>query len=81
MKLVSLGSKPEIKIAELTLDDGTKLLFSYGRVVAARIPGKGYIRVDALISKTTERHIDFWCDDFFHAERVPQDVLDALLHR
>jgi hypothetical protein len=81
MKLVSLGSKPEIKIAELSLEDGTKVLFSYGTPVAALVPGKGYIRTDRFISPTTERHIAFWCDSFFKIDRVPNDIIEGLLAR
>ncbi|APU00329.1 hypothetical protein HOR55_gp42 [Ralstonia phage RS-PII-1] len=79
MKLKSLGSKPEIKIAELTLDDGTKFLFSYGQSVAAFVPSKGFMRVDTYLSKTTERHIETWVDSLFGAKRVSQADLDNLV--
>lgn len=79
MKLISLGSKPEIKAAELSLNNGVKLLFSYGTLVAALIPGKGYVRLDEYVSKTTERHITEWVDSFFKCERVGASYLEDLL--
>tara|TARA_Y100001972_G_C7600721_1_gene301036 strand:+ start:270 stop:590 length:321 start_codon:yes stop_codon:yes gene_type:complete len=79
MKLVSLGSKPEIKIAELTLDNRVKVLFSYGQPVAALIPGRGYVRTTQIISKTTERHIAAWIDGVFRAERVEPAFFEVLL--
>lgn len=79
MKLKSLGSKPEIKIAELTCTDGTKILFSYGQPVAAFIPSKGFLRVDTYLSKTTERHIETWVDSLFGAQRVPASDLENLI--
>lgn len=81
MKLVSLGSKPEIKTAELTLNDGTKVLFSYGEMVAALVPGKGYIRTDRFISPTTERHIQAWIKALFQVDRVSQGELEEYLCR
>lgn len=80
MKLISLGSKEEIKVAELTMADGrTKVLFSYGQPVAAFIPGRGYLRSDNVVSKTTERHIATWCSGWFTVEKVPQSTIDNIL--
>lgn len=79
MNLISLGAKPEIKAAELTLDDRTKVLFSYGQPVAALMPGQGYFRTTQNISKTTERHIASWIDAVFCAEHVPPAFFENLL--
>lgn len=80
MKIISLQSdgKTEIKRAELTLAQDRKVLFSYGRPAAALVPGKGFVRVDEVISKATERHILDWVGDA-PVERVSQAYLDGLL--
>jgi hypothetical protein len=81
MKLISLGAKTEIKVAELTLDDGrTKVLFSYGAPVAAFIPGRGFVRTNQVISKTTERHIATWTTNtLFLVEQVPSTFFNDIL--
>ncbi|PNG50375.1 MULTISPECIES: hypothetical protein [unclassified Variovorax] len=79
MNLVSLSeAKPEIKCAELELAPDTKVMFSYGRPAAALLPDRGYVRVDQVISKTTERHIAEWVGAEA-SEQVSQDFLDGLL--
>ena len=47
---------------ELTLRDGTKILFSYDTPVAAYIPGRGFVRTDAYYSKTSTRHVNQWLE-------------------
>ena len=45
---------------EVTLADGTCVLFSYQTPVAAIVPGKGWIRTAYKWSATTTKHINAW---------------------
>ena len=45
---------------ELMLADGTKILISYATPVAARIPGRGWVRTAHKWSSTTTKHINKW---------------------
>jgi hypothetical protein len=56
----------------------TTVLFSYATPVAARVPGRGYIRTATRYSNTTNRHITKWLDGI-DAEIVPQAEIDALV--
>lgn len=56
MKLRPLASN----MTELTLNDGTTVLFSYQTPVAAHVPGSGFYRTTGHYSKTTTRHINKW---------------------
>lgn len=58
------------------LDDGREVCLSYGVIVAAFIPGRGYLRTDARFSVTTSKHMN----QFAGKERpeVPHAELVAL---
>ena len=56
MKVQSIGSNQ----AEVSLADGTEILFSYGTPVAALVPGKGWIRTAFKHSATTTKHVNAW---------------------
>ena len=67
---------------ELMLADGTEVLISYVTPVAARIPGKGWVRTSYKWSKTTTRHINKWLTNKIGDSNVPtvdQWDLDALI--
>lgn len=53
MKLKPQGANQ----TELTLADGTTVLFSYQTPVACHIPGEGYYRTAQSWSRTTSKHI------------------------
>jgi hypothetical protein len=56
MKVQQVGSNQ----TEVTLADGTCILFSYDQPVAAIVPGKGWIRTAYKWSATTTKHINAW---------------------
>ena len=45
---------------QISLADGTEVLFSYSTPVAALVPGKGWIRTEQFYSTTTSKHINRW---------------------
>lgn len=45
---------------EVMLADGTEILVSYTTPVAARIPGRGWVRTSHKWSATTTKHINKW---------------------
>lgn len=47
-------------MTELMLADGTEILISYTTPVAARIPGRGWVRTAHKWSVTTSKHINKW---------------------
>lgn len=47
-------------VTELTLANGTTILFSYRTAVACHIPGLGYYRTTKAYSRTTSKHITQW---------------------
>ena len=65
-------------MAELSLTNGTDVLFSYETPVAAFIEGEGYVRTMNKYSVTTTRHINKWLNGIV-AREVPQSVIDALV--
>ena len=77
MKVQSIGSNQ----AEVSLADGTEILFSYGTPVAALVPGKGWIRTAFKHSATTSKHTNAWlrknCGGA--VQTVPQWDLDQLV--
>lgn len=77
MKVQSIGSNQ----AEVTLADGTCVLFSYETPVAAIVPGKGWIRTAFKHSATTSKHTNAWlrknCGGA--VQTVPQWDLDQLV--
>lgn len=63
---------------ELTLSDGTVVLFSYATPVAACMgDGSGFIRTSQHYSKTTSKHLNRWCPK--SARKVDQTELDKLV--
>lgn len=74
MKLNSIGSN----MTEVTLADGTAVLFSYKTPVAACMgDGSGFYRTECRWSVTTSRHINKWLGDA-KAQEKPQAFFDAL---
>ena len=71
---------------ELTLLDGTVVLFSYQTPVAACLAapvehaGKAtcFVRTDKKWSATTSKHINRWLDGA-RAKEMPQSFLDSLV--
>jgi len=49
-----------ISSTEVSLANGTAVLFSYETPVAALVPGRGWLRTDTFHSKTTSKHINSW---------------------
>ena len=63
---------------ELTLSNGTQVLFSYRTPVAAYLADQAkYVRTATKWSVTTSRHINKWLQGV-NADLVPQETLDAL---
>ena len=56
MKVQQVGSNQ----TEVTLADGTCILYSYATPVAALVPGKGWIRTAQQWSATTTKHVNAW---------------------
>jgi len=56
MRIQPIGSNQ----TEVSLADGTEILFSYHVPVAALVPGKGWIRTSYKWSATTTKHINAW---------------------
>ena len=66
---------------QISLADGTEVLFSYETPVAALVPGKGWIRTEEFYSVTTSKHINRWLANNCGGEvqTVPQWDLDQLV--
>jgi hypothetical protein len=66
---------------EVSLADGTEVLFSYSTPVAALVPGRGWIRTEQFYSVTTSKHINAWlrknCGGT--VQTVPQWEVDQLV--
>jgi hypothetical protein len=77
MKVQPIGSNQ----TQVSLADGTEVLFSYTQPVAALVPGKGWIRTAHKWSATTSKHINAWlaknCGGA--VQSVPQWDLDQLV--
>ena len=77
MKIQQIGSNQ----TEVSLADGTEILFSYSTPVAALVPGKGWIRTAFKHSATTTKHVNAWlrknCGGT--VQDVPQWDLDQLV--
>jgi hypothetical protein len=67
MRLVNLT----VTSTEIQLADGTEILFSYETPVAARIPGRGFVRTDKFYGKATKKHIEMWLKDKLGRDVVP----------
>ena len=67
---------------QISLADGTEVLFSYSTPVAALVPGKGWIRTEQFYS-TTSKHINRWFAEnkstAAEVATVPQWDLDQLV--
>lgn len=77
MRIQPIGSNQ----TEVSLADGTCILFSYSTPVAALVPGKGWIRSAFKHSATTTKHVNAWlrknCGGT--VQDVPQWDLDQLV--
>ncbi len=78
MKVTPIGSNK----TQVSLADGTEVLFSYSTPVAALVPGRGWIRTNKKWSNTTSRHINSWLAENMggtESEAVDQWDLDQLV--
>lgn len=73
MKLKPLGANQN----EVTLADGTVILFSYETPVAATQNGMAY-RTEKHWSRTTSKHINRWLQGWPGARSMPQSFFDQL---
>jgi hypothetical protein len=66
---------------QVSLADGTEVLFSYQTPVAALVPGKGWMRTEEFYSVTTSKHINRWLAENCGGEvaTVPQWDIDQLV--
>jgi hypothetical protein len=66
---------------EVSLADGTEVLFSYSTPVAALVPGRGWMRTEQFYSTTTSKHINAWLRKNCGGEvqTVPQWEVDQLV--
>jgi hypothetical protein len=66
---------------EISLADGTEVLFSYSTPVAALVPGRGWMRTEQFYSTTTSKHINAWLRKNCGGEvqTVPQWEVDQLV--
>jgi hypothetical protein len=71
MKIKTLAAN----MTELTLTDGTQVLFSYQTPVASWRDGQ-FFKTEHKWSKTTTRHVNKWADC---AVVKPQDYFDNLV--
>ena len=74
MQLTPIGANQ----TELSLNDGTQVLFSYRTPVAARLPDYEYVRTTTKWSTTTSRHINMWLDGVI-AKEIDQQFLYDLV--
>ena len=74
MQLKRLGSNQ----TEISLNNGTKVFFSYDTPVAAQLPDYEYVRTATKWSVTTSRHINKWLDGV-NANEVSQSFFDNLV--
>lgn len=72
-----------ISSTNVSLADGTEVLFSYSTPVAALVPGKGWLRTEQFYSVTTSKHINRWLASFAtttaEVHTVPQWEIDQLV--
>lgn len=74
MKLKQLGANR----TELTLANGTLVLFSYETPVAAFVPGRGYLVTSTHYSVTTSKHVGQWIPAEAARTKVTQSAINAL---
>lgn len=66
-------------MTEVTLSDGTKILFSYETPVVYMSPKTGWRVTDTFYSQTTTRHIGQYLGEaLIYAKTVPQSEIDAI---
>jgi len=79
MKVQPIGSNQ----TQVSLADGTEVLFSYATPVAALVPGKGWMRTEKTHSVTTTKHVNRWLTNnastYATVALVPQWDLDQLV--
>jgi hypothetical protein len=79
MKVQPIGSNQ----TQVSLADGTEVLFSYSTPVAALVPGKGWMRTAVKHSVTTSKHVNRWLAEnastLATVAVVPQWDLDQLV--
>jgi hypothetical protein len=78
MKVQPIGSNQ----TQVSLADGTEVLFSYSTPVAALVPGRGWLRTNEFHSVTTSKHINRWLADNMgstESHAVDQWDLDMLV--
>jgi len=79
MKVQPIGSNQ----TQVSLADGTEVLFSYSTPVAALVPGKGWMRTEQTHSVTTTKHVNRWltsnASTYAKVALVPQWDLDQLV--
>ena len=79
MKVQPIGSNQ----TQVSLADGTEVLFSYSTPVAALVPGKGWMRTEKTHSVTTTKHVNRWlstnASTYATVALVPQWDLDQLV--
>jgi hypothetical protein len=66
---------------QISLADGTEVLYSYSTPVAALVPGRGWMRTEQFYSVTTSKHINRWLAENCGGEvqTVPQWEVDQLV--
>jgi hypothetical protein len=73
MSISPIGSNQ----TELSLPDGSRVLFSYKTPVAAYVIGRGYIRTEERFGPTTSKHINNWMGKGVGKE-VPQGEIEEI---
>ena len=61
---------------KVKLQDGREVCFSYGVIVAAFVPGRGYLRTSHKWSVTSSKHANAFAGN--DATKVEQKELEAL---
>lgn len=69
-------AKNSVHVDIVRLDDGREVCLSYGVIVAAFIPGRGYLQTDRRWSVTTSRHMNQFTER--RGQTVPHKELLAL---
>ena len=77
IKVDNVGSN----MTQVSLPDGTEVLYSYKEPVAAFVPGEGFLRTSKRWSNTTTRHITKWLGIFGYptVKDVDQGVINTLV--
>lgn len=67
-------------MVEVSTADGSMVLFSYDKPVAARLPDQRYYRTATRWHLTTSKHVRKWLrSKNTHAKRVEDSFFDSLL--